>query len=550
MPKFLEYIKNIFKGKDTKKLETASVKFKDEELQKYFERKFKKEEINIEDLASLKYVSYSGKGEKVLQEDIDKISKYCDISNGQLFLDNLDITGISFENLKVNELVIKRSKVGDTKYPSKDVLKSLGVDNSVGINFDDFNGYSLEKLYLSAMDVVDFEIAKKFKDTLIRLSIFDNPLNKLDGIEEFPKLKELSLSYTDIDIDSKEEIAQLREKGIEVEFLGTPLEEEIKRLYKIKKEEEEKSRLENEGQIEVDEEFLKHLNHSGIFGQVEENRKITVKDIERLNNRSKVDDIDLSIPSEYAAEFLKINGISKIDLRKLSIDIGKGDCNFNIQKFLEEKNNSSLIELDIETPSSINNQPQDYLASRYGITYNLENDQYRYDDIKKFNEELNKMTINFKNQEKEIDTVKEIYKYIRDNVSWKEQKLLDVQAVKTLSGQQIASVEIKENMTPYRKLEYILKNHSTDNFGMRNLMYHMLLNLGYEANIEMKDVEFGMPNQVKKSSNIDIEVNDKKYSLDLDNKEGMIVIDCETREHEIINPNPKQNEIEIEDIER
>lgn len=550
MPKFLEYIKNIFKGKDTKKLTSSSVKFQDEELQKYFERKFKKEEINIEDLASLKYITYSGKGEKVIQEDIDKISKYCDISNGQLFLDNLDITGISFENLNVNELVIKRSKVGDTKYPSKDVLKSLGVDNSVGINFDDFNGYSLEKLYLSAMDVVDFEIAKKFKDTLIRLNIFDNPLNKLDGIEEFKKLKELSLSYTDIDIDSKEEIAQLREKGIEVEFLGTPLEEEIKRLYKIKKEEEEKSRLENEGQIEVDEEFLKHLNHSGIFGQVEENRKITVKDIERLNNRSKVDDIDLSIPSEYAAEFLKINGISKIDLRKLSIDIGKGDSNFNIEKFLEEKNNSSLIELEIETPSSIDNQPQNYLSSRYGITYEFENEQYRYDDIKKFKDELNKMTTSFKNEDKKIDTVKEIYKYIRDNINWKEQKLLDVQAVKTLSGQQIASVEIKENMTPYRKLEYILKNHSTDNFGMRNLMYHMLLNLGYEANIEMKDVEFGMPNQVKKSSNIDIEVNDKKYSLDLDNKEGMIVIDCETREHEIINPNFEQNKIEIEDIER
>lgn len=550
MPKFLEYIKNIFRGKDTKKLTTSSVKFQDEELQKYFERKFKKEEINIEDLASLKYVTYSGKGEKVIQEDIDKISKYCDISNGQLFLDNLDITGISFENLNVNELVIKRSKVGDTKYPSKDVLKSLGVDNSVGINFDDFNGYSLEKLYLSAMDVVDFEIAKKFKDTLVRLNIFDNPLNKLDGIEEFKKLKELSLSYTDIDIDSKEEIAQLREKGIEVEFLGTPLEEEIKRLYKIKKEEEEKSRLENEGQIEVDEEFLKHLNHSGIFGQVEENRKITVKDIERLNNRSKVDDIDLSIPSEYAAEFLKINGISKIDLRKLSIDIGKGDSNFNIEKFLEEKNNSSLIELEIETPSSIDNQPQNYLSSRYGITYEFENEQYRYDDIKKFKDELNKMTTSFKNEDKKIDTVKEIYKYIRDNINWKEQKLLDVQAVKTLSGQQIASVEIKENMTPYRKLEYILKNHSTDNFGMRNLMYHMLLNLGYEANIEMKDVEFGMPNQVKKSSNIDIEVNDKKYSLDLDNKEGMIVIDCETREHEIINPNFEQNKIEIEDIER
>lgn len=550
MPKFLEYIKNIFKGKDTKKLTTSSVKFQDEELQKYFERKFKKEEINIEDLASLKYITYSGKGEKVIQEDIDKISKYCDISNGQLFLDNLDITGISFENLNVNELVIKRSKVGDTKYPSKDVLKSLGVDNSVGINFDDFNGYSLEKLYLSAMDVVDFEIAKKFKDTLVRLNIFDNPLNKLDGIEEFKKLRELSLSYTDIDIDSKEEIAQLREKGIEVEFLGTPLEEEIKRLYKIKKEEEEKSRLENEGQIEVDEEFLKHLNHSGIFGQVEENRKITVKDIERLNNRSKVDDIDLSIPSEYAAEFLKINDISKIDLRKLSIDIGKGDSNFNIEKFLEEKNNSSLIELEIETPSSIDNQPQNYLSSRYGITYEFENEQYRYDDIKKFKDELNKMTTSFKNEDKKIDTVKEIYKYIRDNINWKEQKLLDVQAVKTLSGQQIASVEIKENMTPYRKLEYILKNHSTDNFGMRNLMYHMLLNLGYEANIEMKDVEFGMPNQVKKSSNIDIEVNDKKYSLDLDNKEGMIVIDCETREHEIINPNFEQNKIEIEDIER
>lgn len=550
MPKFLEYIKNIFKGKDTKKLTTASVKFQDEELQQYFERKFKKEEINIEDLASLKYVTYSGKGQKVLQEDIDKISQYCDISNGQLFLDNLDINGISFENLKVNELVIKRSKVGDIKYPSKDVLRSLGVDNSVGINFDDLNGYPLEKLYLSAMDIVDFEISKKFKDTLIRLSIFDNPLSKLDGIEEFKKLKELSLSYTDIDINSKEEIAQLRENGIEVEFLGTPLEEEIKRLYKIKKEEEENSRLENEGQIEVNEEFLKHLNHSGIFGQVEESRKITVKDIERLNNRSKVDDIDLSIPSEYAEEFLKINGISKIDLRKLSIDIGKGDLNFNIEKFLEIKNNSGLIELEIETPNSIDNQPQDFLSSRYGITYEFENEQYRYDDIKKLKEELNKMTSSFKNEDKKIDTVKEIYKYIRDNVSWKDQKILDVQAVKTISGQQIASVELKENMTPYRKLEYILKNHSTDNFGMRNLMYHMLLNLGYDANIEMKDVEFGMPNQVKKSSNIDLEVNDKKYALDLDNKEGMIVIDCENREHEIVNPNFELNKIQIEDIER
>lgn len=551
MPKFLDYIINLFKRNNIKRLNTTDIKFQDEKLQNYLIKKVKKEEITTEDLALIKNITYSGNGEKVLQDDIDKIIKYCDLSDGQLYLDNLDITGISFENLKVKDLMLKRTKLGENVFPPKDILKTLGVENSVGIKFDDFNEYELETFYVSEMNVVDLEIAKRFKNTLTRLSIFDNPLDNLEGIEDFPKLKELSVAFTNIDLDSKEEILKLREKGIKIELLGTPLEQEINKMYKEKQEEEEKKRQQEEGLIVIDEKVLKYINNTGILGQVDENRKITKKDIERLNIRNKEEDIDLKIPSEYGEEFLKINEETNVDLRKLSIDIGKGDYNFNIEEFLKRRNNSSLVELQIETPSSIESQPQEYLSTRYGITYNFDNEQYHYDEIKGFEKELNKMNSNFKNEQKNLDTVKNMYRYIRENIEWKEQKILDRQAVKTLSGEQVATVELKENMIPYRKLEYILKNHSTDYFGMRNLMYHMLLSLGYNADIEFENIEFDLPNKTKKSSNIDIEIGDNKYSLDLDNKEGMVIINNETRENEIIYPNRKIDEknISIEDEE-
>lgn len=535
MPKFLDKILNFLKRNDLKKLEESFVTFKDRSLQEYFMKKFKKEKILKKDLCLLKNISYSGNGQEIFQDDIDKLSKYCDLSEGQLFLDNINISGISFEDLKVKELVLQRTIVEDTKFPSKEILKSLGVKNSVGINFDDFNEYELENLFLSQMNIADFEIAKKFKNYLTRLSIFDEPLESLEGIEEFSKLKELSLAYTNIGIDSKDEIVKLREKGINVELLGTPLEDEINRLYKLKKEKEEQERIEQEGLIELDEEFVKLINKSGIFGLVPETRKITKKDIERLNTRAKDENIDLSIPSDFSQEYLKMNLSKQANFRKLSINIGKGDKNFNIEEFSMKRGVSSLLELEIDTPTSINNQPQEYLSSRYGITYNFDNTIYHYDDIKKLQEGIDDLIVDYKNREKDLDLVKDLYKHLKDNIKVRTPKILDRQRVKSMNGTEMGVVEIVEDVKPLRKLEYILKNKETDNFGLRNIMYHSLLSLGFDSDIQFPDLEYNLPNKKVKSSNINLIINNNEYSLDLDENDYMLIINDETRDKEQVN---------------
>ena len=247
--------------------------FKSEFLNEYFREGLEKEDFTLEDLKAIECMT-------IINEDPDQFIKIgsedlkilCSVGCQTFLFEGIDLDGVKFDETTMTTLELARCKLSDCDFSELQVEKCLALydgvelqDNGISqfahmTNIEQFNFVDCYQLDLAGL--TNFRKVKHLKiegnvtnassisdlqqlvsiettgasdissympttDTVETIEINDPKLIDISFLQNYPNLKQIELSESQLDVSQLDVLCELKRKGISIRFDETKLKEQL-----------------------------------------------------------------------------------------------------------------------------------------------------------------------------------------------------------------------------------------------------------------------------------------------------------------------------------
>lgn len=580
-----------------------NAKFDNVKLENHIKQVISKDKLTRGDLEKLTSLAFDSNNEALTQHDLDLLSQYCSFESFSLSntnLENRNIDKIKAKKISINNSKLKGLILGKIsperltltdcndldakqltnvkpkyltlsystsesdsnsykkienldKLQNIDTIRKLTLEGITNVQDLELNN-NVRSLYVNNCNINDLNTLTKFS-TVQEIDASNNPFSDISPIVDMQNLRSFNSENTNLSLENLDLLDKLDvERRLFVRTNGTPVHEELEKKIEERKLQKEKEYIENREKnkltIENPEllQYLKNLLHK------ENAEYISSVDLEEFANENHS---YLVISSDLVNELMDLNFDKKLGIDNLKIDLKK-EKEFNVEEFLNKRNRGNgQLSFIVDTPFfNFSDKDIELLKSRYGITYDIYNENYHIDDVLKMQEQISKLIPEFSEETNELEKVHAIYEQLSKNIEFIPDKYIlknmNGIRIKTSSGQIVplgSFIDMEHQPQELNKLPNILKDKKANDYGMNILLNAALEKTGLNPKLE-SGIEFvTFPNVDQSvSRNIvysEIKIDDNFYKVRAPSS-GLNIVQIE-KQIETLTPKEK-TEISAEEV--